>query len=466
MGQNESKACSSTREFSLFNLRASSVQLTLATPSTMSPTVSNGTNHARVDDDDIVKALPAPEFDTLDIGPNISLATQVMHADALLNGHTDVAPPIHVATTFRYDKDPENLRPFHTRSAPKFAPGEHVYSRYTTPNSTRLETILAVLLKNPCLTYSSGLSALHALLTFLNPKKVAIGDGYHGSHGVLDLHRRLTGCTKLKLDCAPEDLNEGDLICLETPVNPTGKAFNIQYYADIAHSRGAYLMVDSTFAPPPLQDPFRWGADIVMHSGTKYIGGHSDMLCGVLAVKRKEWIPGMIEDRAYIGSVMGGLEGWLGVRSLRTLELRVTRQSENAGRLVDALDGALTGHTVGTGLSQSDVEAIRAVLASVSHASLQTDDMKWLRKQMPEGYGPVFSINMKSMELAKRLPSKLKYFDHATSLGGVESLIEWRTMTDPTVPETLLRLSIGIEDHRDLLDDLLLAFRALAIEVE
>ena len=249
-------------------------------------------------------------------------------------------------------------------------------------------------------------------------------------------------------------------------MNPFGEAFNIQHYADIAHSRGAYLGVDSTFAPPPLQDPFRWGADVVMHSGTKYISGHSDMLCGVLAVKRKEWLPKLIEDRLFLGSVMGGLEGWLGVRSLRTLELRVMRASENAGRIVEALDGALTGHTVGTGLSQGDVEAVRAVLGQVRHASLQSGDTKWLKRQMPIGYGPVFSIVMKEAEAAKRLPSKLHLFHHATSLGGVESLIEWRTMTDSTVEKTLLRVSIGVEDARDLLDDLLGGFRALADEAK
>jgi cystathionine beta-lyase/cystathionine gamma-synthase len=119
--------------------------------------------------------------------------------------------------------------------------------------------------------YSSGLAAFHALLTFLNPKKVSIGDGYHGCHGTLSLHERATGCKVLPLDCAIEELGEGDLIHLETPVNPTGRAFDIQYYADKAHARGAYLSVDSTFGPPPLQDPFLHGADVVMHSGTKYI---------------------------------------------------------------------------------------------------------------------------------------------------------------------------------------------------
>lgn len=190
------------------------------------------------------------------------------------------------------------------------------------------------------------------------------------------------------------------------------------------------------------------------------------MLCGVLAVKRKEWLPRMLEDRVFLGNVMGSLEGWLGVRSIRTLELRVKRQSETATQIVDALDGALSGHTVGTGLSQGDVDAVRAVVAEVKHASLQASDMSWLRKQMPNGYGPVFSIVMKTSDFARRLPSKLHLFHHATSLGGVESLIEWRTMTDSTVEKTLMRVSIGIEDSRDLLDDLLQGFRVLAEEVK
>jgi cystathionine beta-lyase/cystathionine gamma-synthase len=339
---------------------------------------------------------------------------------------------------------------------------EHCYSRSTTHGSSRLEAILTSLLKAPCLTYSSGLSAFHALLVFLNPKVVAIGDGYHGCHGVLRLQQRLTGCKQLPLDCKAEELSEGDLICLETPVNPTGKAFDIQHYADVAHSRGAFLMVDATFGPPPLQDPFKHGADVVMHSGTKYFGGHSDMLCGVLAVKREEWFPKMHEDRVFLGNVMGGLESWLGVRSLRTLELRVMRQSENAQHIVAAISGALTGHTVGTGLSESDVNAVKAVVKEVFHASLQREDYQtWLKKQMPNGFGPVFSMTLKTEELAKTLPSKLNFFHHATSLGGVESLIEWRTLTDATVGKDLLRLSIGIEDARDLLDDLLQGFRAL-----
>jgi cystathionine beta-lyase/cystathionine gamma-synthase len=392
----------------------------------------------------------------------LSPATQAVHADDVLNLVDDVAPPIHVSTTFRYNRDPSKLRPLHERGEHLYAQGEHVYSRHTTHNASRLEQILTVLLKNPCMTYSSGLAAFNALITFLNPKRVAIGAGYHGCHGVLTLHEKLSGLKVLPLDCKPEDLQEGDLVHLETPVNPTGLAFNIQHYADIAHSRGAYLSVDATFAPPPLQDPFKHGADIVMHSGTKYIGGHSDMLCGVLSVKKAEWIPKMLAERLLLGSMVGGLEGWLGVRSVRTLELRVMRQSESARRIVDALDGALTGHTVGTGLSQSDAAIIKSVVKKVLHASLQTNDYKtWLKKQMPNGFGPVFSVVFQSPDIARCLPSKLNLFHHATSLGGVESLVEWRAMTDSTVEKDLCRFSIGIEDDRDLLDDLIQAFKAL-----
>ncbi|KAK5079742.1 hypothetical protein LTR70_009445 [Exophiala xenobiotica] len=395
-----------------------------------------------------------------------SSSTSAIHADDHLNNQlSDVVPPIHVATSFRYSSDPSQLRPFRESDRPNLQfpfqeEGEHCYSRVTTYNTSRLEVILSKLLGAPCLTYSSGLAALQAALAYLIPKNVAIGAGYFGSHGALNLYTRLTGCRQMPLDFQPDDLGQGDLIWLETPVNPAGTAFNIQYFADLAHSRGAYLLVDSTLAPPPLQNAFRQGADIVMHSGTKYIGGHNDMLCGILAVRDKSWIPRMVENRKSLGNVMGSFEGWLAVRSVRTLEVRVLRQSQTATRLVHILNGALFGDTNGEVLSRSDVETIKKVVTSVSHASLQNaDDQTWLRNQMPNGYGPVFAIRLTSEEVAKRLPSKLRLFHHATSLGGVESLIEWRAMTDITTDRDVLRVSIGLEDGTDLLRDLMQAFR-------
>ena len=414
-----------------------------------------------------------------------SLSTLSVHGDDPLNLLTDVAPPLHVSTTFRYTSKPEDLRPFRPETrpnAPLFphmeTPSEHCYSRLSTHSTARLELILTSLLHNPCITYSSGLSALHALLVHICPKRVAIGDGYHGCHGVLRLHERMTGLKILDLDCPSDELQKGDMILLETPINPTGIALDIAHYAQKAHSRGAYLMVDSTFAPPPLQDPFIHGADVVMHSGTKYIGGHSDMLCGVLAVRKEladpnseggpeGWMSRLLLDREFLGSVMGGLEGWLGVRSVRTLELRVMRQAQSAMTIVDALHNAITSGAKNTGLlSAEDIQVVQKVLKQVQHASLQHEDRKsgWLSKQMPNGFGPVFAISLQSSELARHLPSKLHLFHHATSLGGVESLIEWRTMSDATVGQDLLRVSIGVEDVNDLLADIVQGFKALIKE--
>ena len=265
---------------------------------------------------------------------------------------------------------------------------------------------------------------------------------------------------------------------METPLNPLGIAINISEFAQRAHKRGAHLVVDATFGPPPLQDPFAHGADIVIHSGTKYIGGHSDMLCGVLAVNPEHerertaqgkgiWWRGLVVDRIFLGSVMGSLEGWLGIRSLRTLELRVQRQSQNATQLVAWLDSRLKepGAAADTEVAGDEGEAVRRTVGRVTHASLQKDETGWLKEQMPNGFGPVFAMTMQSREAAMRLPSKLHLFHHATSLGGVESLIEWRTMSDHSADEKLLRVSVGVENVEDLKMDLLEGFKSLATEL-
>lgn len=300
---------------------------------------------------------------------------------------------------------------------------------------------------------------MHAALTLLNPRRISVGEGYHGCHGVIAIFTRLTGLQKLDLDCPAEQLEAGDVILLETPINPKGTAFDISAFAQKAHSRGAYLIVDSTFAPPGLQDPFQWGADLIMHSGTKYFGGHSDMLSGVLATRRDDWYKQLFFDRLYIGSVMGSMEGWLGVRSLRTYEIRIQRQSENATRLVAWLHGALHAPNPAP---DSDEAAVQASLADIYHASIQQVEGDWLKKQMPTGFGPVFSISTKEERVARNLPSKLHFFQHATSLGGVETLIEWRTLSDTTVDRRLLRISVGLENWEDLREDLIKAFRELA----
>lgn len=394
--------------------------------------------------------------------PTLHPATLAIHADDRLNTHTDVAPPLHTSTTFRYPSDPTALTPW-SNTGPT-----HIYSRISSPNLTRLETVLTALLHGPALTYASGLAAFHALLVLLNPRRIAIGGGYHGCHGVVALVSKLTGLAKLDLE-NPADLarlQPGDLIHVETPLNPTGEARDLAFYAAIAREKGCVLSCDATFAPPPLLEPFRWGVDVVMHSGTKYFGGHSDMLCGVLAVRpevdaEKGWVRRLAEERVFLGSVMGSLEGWLGTRSLRTLEVRVQRQSDNAGRLVAWLDGELRRREGEEG------GVVARVVERVQHASLQPEareEGSWLRQQMPRGWGPVFSVVMREADDARVLPSRLHLFHHATSLGGVESLIEWRAMSDASIAKTVLRVSVGIEGWEDLRDDLLQGFRSLLEE--
>ncbi|KAK4231035.1 cystathionine beta-lyase [Podospora fimiseda] len=400
----------------------------------------------------------------------LSLASRSVHADDYINNHQAVAPPMHVSTTFRYSDDPDKLVSWENTN-PNAPYDSHVYSRDSAPNTTRFEALLSSIIGAPCLSYASGLAAFHAMIVFLNPKRVAIGGGYHGCHGILGIINKLNGLEKLELE-NENDLNKlqpGDVIHVETPLNPTGEARDLEYYRRKADELGCYLTVDATFAPPPLMDPFQYGVDIVMHSATKYFGGHSDMLSGVLAVRpdraeadlengKKGWIRELRDERLHLGGVMGSLEGWLGVRSLRTLELRVKRQSESAQALVDFFaaekekEGSLAG----------------GLVYKIQHASQQPEakvEGSWLRKQMPNGFGPVFSIWLKSEEHAKRLPSKLHLFHHATSLGGIESLIEWRAMTDPKVDRRLLRVSIGVEGWEDLRDDLLQGLQKLKEEL-
>ncbi|KAI1356906.1 Cys/Met metabolism PLP-dependent enzyme-domain-containing protein [Xylaria sp. FL0043] len=391
---------------------------------------------------------------------HLSLSSQTVHADDFLNSHAAVAPPMHVSTTFRYSRNPDDLS-YMSNTSPNNPHDSHIYSRVTAPNTQRFEAILTSILGGPALSYSSGLSAFHAMVVFLNPKRVAIGGGYHGCHGVLKVVSKLTGLQQLELDCADDELGPGDLIHVETPLNPTGEARDLAFYAEKARRTGAVLSVDATFAPPPLLDPFAFGVDVVMHSGTKYFGGHSDMLCGVLAIAPRhaeKWLLPMQMERVFLGSVMGSLEGWLGIRSLRTLELRVRKQSADTENLVRWLE-AERGR---------EGSVVRETVAEIRHASLQVgaegEELGWLKKQMPNGFGPVFAIYMKEEDHARKLPSKLVLFHHATSLGGVESLIEWRSMTDAGVDKRLLRLSIGIEGWEDLRDDLVQGFEALVGE--
>ncbi|KAJ8609366.1 hypothetical protein MRB53_039131 [Persea americana] len=365
--------------------------------------------------------------------------TNLIHADDGIESFSDVAPPIHLSATYSYTSSNEVQ--------------DAVYSRMDIPTVQRCEAVLEQILDAPSVTYCSGLSAIFGLLTYLNPKRIYIEraerGGYHGTLGVAEIIKRLNGAEMFKLDELDRDvskLDSGDVVWLETPLNPTGEVTDISRYSRIAKQNGAVLCVDATFAPPPLQDPFLHGADYVMHSATKYLGGHSDLLAGVVASRNTRAIESMRHDRIFLGSIMSGHTAWLLLRSLRTFRLRVERQAKSALQLVTRLHD----------LAAAD----STPLLKVVHSSLQS--APFVSEQMTGGHSPTFAIYLKDEASAAALPSKLKYFHHATSLGGVESLAEWRSMSDPKCDRRLIRISVGIEDVDDLYNDLEEALHSLS----
>lgn len=372
------------------------------------------------------------------------LSTTSIHADDIHNRVSDVAPPINVTTTFRFDND--NLIPeAELENFIEAIEESPVYARETHPNSIRVQSILSSILGGHAAVYNSGCSAFHALMFRLNPKRVFMDDAYGGVETIASLIKEKYGLKIFKLDQIEEFAEKGDLVHLETPLNPFGICTNIVALAERVHKKGALLSVDSTLAPPPLQNAWDFGADIVMHSATKYLGGHSDLLAGVLVVKNVETQRALIKERIYLGTNLGNLESFLLLRSLRTFEMRVTKQSENALKVV-------------TFLHENSAKYPK-VLDQLYHSSLQKEE--FVQKQLAGGHGAVFSMILKSVEQAKKLPTKLVYFQHATSLGGVESLIEWRAMSDSTIDPCLVRLSVGCENVDDLIQDLDQGLQAL-----
>lgn len=373
----------------------------------------------------------------------VHLATTLIHADDRNNRVSDVAPPINVATTYRYDND--NLIPWAEQDEMTVLEGDPVYSREAHPNCTRLESIFSQFLEGEAVVYNSGCSAFHAALVHVNPKRIFIGQSYFGCHAIADMVARNYGLKKHTLEEIEQYAEKGDLVHLETPVNPFGSSIDIQAVADRAHAKGALLMIDSTFAPPPLQKPWEFGADIIMHSATKFFGGHSDLLSGVLVVKDVKSARELRHDRIHLGTIIGNLESFLLMRSMRTFEMRVLQQSRNATEIMKFLN--------------ENKGAYDKVIRELHHSSLQTEP--FVAKQLAGGQTPVFSVCLMSQEQCKQFVSKLHYFQHATSLGGVESLVEWRAMSDDTIDQTLIRFSIGCENVADLIADVKQALDAL-----
>ena len=331
------------------------------------------------------------------------------------------------------------------------------YGRGDNPTRAALETVLASLeVGQFCVAFSSGLSATDAMLRTLTPGDHVLmsNDAYGGTYRLLT---RVLGPWGIYTDVA--DLSDLDavasswhddtkLVWAETPSNPFLRIVDIAAIADVAHQHGAKLVVDNTFATPYLQTPLTHGADVVVHSTTKYLGGHSDVIGGAVITSDAELAQQLKFFQYAVGAIPGPLDCYLTLRGVKTLGVRMDRHQENAARIVERL------------IATKDV-------TKVWYPGLETHPNHKVALDQMSGFGGMVSFEVAGGNVrAKDIVERTKVFTLAESLGGVESLIELPAqMTHLSVsgslletPDNLIRLSVGIEDVDDLLEDLSQAF--------
>ncbi len=339
------------------------------------------------------------------------------------------------------------------------------YGRSNNPTRHALENIVAQLEGGrAAFAFATGLAAIDAVLKVLKTgdEILAVDDLYGGAYRLFTNIYQKFGIKITYVDTSDaanvvDYLNDKTrLVWLESPTNPTLKISDIERIAAIAHARGALVVVDNTFASPVAQQPLLLGADIVVHSGTKYLGGHSDLVAGLVVVKSDE----LAEQIKFIQNASGGILGpqdcWLLIRGIETVTLRVERQCKSAQKVAEFLAGC---------------EEVREVFypGLPSHPN-----HKVARRQQNGLFGGIISFVLKedTEEAAVRFVTSTTYFKLAESLGGVKSLLcHPAQMTHKSIPrekrlqsgvtDSLIRLSCGIEEAEDLIADLRNAFRQL-----
>lgn len=355
-----------------------------------------------------------------------------------------LVPPIHVATTFI--RDPDN----------KYSSG-NIYGRPDNLTVREAEAIIAALEGAAgAMVLGSGMSAATAVFLSLKPGDHVVAPAvmYWGlRHWLLHeatewgLDVQLVDTTDLAAIGAALRPGATKLVWLETPSNPMWGISDIAGVAALAHAAGAMVAVDSTCATPMLTRPLELGADIVMHSATKYLNGHSDVIAGALATRADDAFWARIRrTRGILGQILGPFEAYMLIRGMRTLPLRVKAACDNAMELAQRLSN-------------------HANVAEVLYPGLPTHPGHDVaRRQMQGGFGGMLSIRVRGGETAAiKTAANVRLWKRATSLGGVESLIEHRGSIEgpgSPCPLDLLRLSAGIEDIEDLYTDLAVALRA------
>lgn len=332
--------------------------------------------------------------------------------------------------------------------------GERIYGRHGNPNWSALEEVLGALEGGRALVYASGMGAISAVLERLpvGSGVVMPFDAYYGARKFVyeaAEHGRLAYKEVDVSDTASvlEAFDSVELLWLESPTNPLLNVADIAALAEGAHERGALVAVDSTFATPLLQRPLDLGADIVVHSITKYISGHSDVLLGAVVTRDDQTFEELLKRRSLGGAIAGPMESWLALRGLRTLPLRLERAQVNAGELARRL-GA------------------HPVVSRVRYPGLPDDPGHEVAARQMDGFGAMVCFEVADAAAADRVSEALEVIVDATSLGGLESTIDRRSRYagEESVPEGLLRFNVGCEFVEDLWADLARALDAISLE--
>lgn len=376
---------------------------------------------------------PAPRPETLAI-----------HAGGAPDADTGaVTPPIHLATTFRHGPDGARVAGYE-------------YQREGNPTNDRLREALAALEGGAVAhTAASGMAAIAALVDSLPPGAIAIPDDCYV--GLRIYARELlqpAGRKVHEIDMADPDAVRAAcagglaLLWLETPSNPLLKVTDIAASVDIARAHDVPVCVDNTFATPFLQTPLALGADAVMHSTTKYFGGHSDVLGGAMVFARDDALAKATARRLHLGgATLAPFSAWLTLRGIRSMPARMAMHCANARRVAEFL------------ATRPEVEVVHwPGLASHPGHAVATRQMR--------DYGAMMGVRIAGgREAALAVAGRLRWFTNATSLGGCESLVEHRASVEgpnPTSPQNLLRLSVGLEHADDLVADFAQALDSLA----
>ena len=370
--------------------------------------------------------------------------TKTIHGGQIKEkGYGAVMPPIYQTSTYSQTK-----------------PGEHKgyeYSRTHNPTRTALENSLASIENGKHgLAFSSGLSAIDAVLKLFEPgdEIISTNDLYGGSYRLFDKVFKKFGLKFIFSDLQDiEEIsglitNKTKMIWVETPTNPMMNLIDVQSLSEICRKNKVLLAVDNTFATPYLQKPLNLGADIVMHSATKYLAGHSDVILGALIVKDDQLAEKLYFLQNASGAICGPMDSFLTLRGIKTLHVRMERHCFNAEKIVNFL-------------------ANHQRVDKLYWPGIPTHPNHKLAKSQMSGFGGMVSFTTKDGDFksVQEITSKFKVFTLAESLGGVESLANHpASMTHASIPkelrektgvvDSLIRLSVGIEDHEDLILDL------------